>query len=299
MIAHAFFASRLWSFGKDIRAMIPLGALITTTSAFGLFVNYRSYVDKFSADDPASLGHWSITVWNSLIVVTDSTISIYLSYLMTRKKSTVSSTNSIMKLVMLYGVATGVVSTMLALAIVLAYKKAWYGGVALLSTCGPPINICGVLSNLHMRSGLRAREARNVTIPFSFSIPGLSQLFGSKTQRIPAIITTPPSTTITQDSGSNPVDPNLVVSSATDHRRGGKTDTQSGRFSIGRADRIKRNALGAEDIGEVVGIPFINVGPYLKARIIGRISDAYNSTKRSSSGFKLECTAVSLTRECS
>ncbi|KAF8312447.1 hypothetical protein DL93DRAFT_1301105 [Clavulina sp. PMI_390] len=214
MIAHVFFASRLWScipilwrripryssdksvaVGKDLRVMIPLGVLVAATSAFGLSVNYRWYTDQFSPTESTSLGHWSITVWKSLIVATDSTISIYLSHLMMRKRSAIHSTNSIMKLVMLYGVATGTVSTILALAIVLAYKQAWYGGVALFSICGPPINICAVLSNLHMRSGLRAREARHVTIPVSLSTPGLSQLFRSRGQQIPPITVTPPPAT--------------------------------------------------------------------------------------------------------
>ncbi|KAF8312450.1 hypothetical protein DL93DRAFT_2168334 [Clavulina sp. PMI_390] len=214
-------------------------------------VGYRSYTDQFTVANPDSLGHWSVMVWNSLVVVTDLTISVYLSYLMMRKRSAIRSTNSIMNLVMLYGLTTGMVSTVLAITIVLAYKQAWISGIALFGTCGPPVTICAVLANLHMRSGLRSREARDARIPTSFSIPGLSQLLRSRSQQILPITAAPSSNVPPYGSSHGHVDSQSSVSPTT-HPSGGSEVAARGSFvpSVDGPEATKWNAPETEPIIE-------------------------------------------------
>ncbi|KAF8312449.1 hypothetical protein DL93DRAFT_1305080 [Clavulina sp. PMI_390] len=232
--------------------MIPVAVLMTITLAFGIFVDYHSYTDQFTVANPDSLGHWSVIVWNSLVVVTDLTISVYLSYLMMRKRSGIRSTNSIMNLVMLYGLATGMVSTVLAIAIVLAYKQAWISGIGLFGTCGPPVTICAVLANLHMRSGLRLREARDASIPTSFSIPGLSHLFRSRSQQmLPSIAD--PSPNMQPDGSLHDLVDRQPIITPTTHPPGDSrvTNRQNMISSADGPEAMKWDAPETEPIVEV------------------------------------------------
>ncbi|KAF8302003.1 hypothetical protein DL93DRAFT_2187044 [Clavulina sp. PMI_390] len=60
-----------------------------------------------------------VTIWNSMIVATDLFISLHLIYIMTTQRSAVKSTNSILRRIMLHGVATGVLSSSHALFVII------------------------------------------------------------------------------------------------------------------------------------------------------------------------------------
>ncbi|KAF8302000.1 hypothetical protein DL93DRAFT_2233670 [Clavulina sp. PMI_390] len=65
------------------------------------------------------------TVWNSMTVATDLFISIYLTYMMKKQRSAATSTNSVMKRIILHGIATGVLSSVLALFVLIVVNLSW------------------------------------------------------------------------------------------------------------------------------------------------------------------------------
>ncbi|KAF8318025.1 hypothetical protein DL93DRAFT_492072 [Clavulina sp. PMI_390] len=105
-LTQMYFASRLGAYGQDPCVTFLLVVLISITLAFGIYTN------KIESHQNSSAG-WPQTVWNSLIAVTDTFMASYLAYLM-RKKHGFGSTNSMMKLITLYGVTTGAASSVIA-----------------------------------------------------------------------------------------------------------------------------------------------------------------------------------------
>ncbi|KAF8313714.1 hypothetical protein DL93DRAFT_2228456 [Clavulina sp. PMI_390] len=76
-----------------------------------------------------------------------------------------------MNLITLYGVATGGLSSLLALAGLIFNQVKSYPGLFVTTTWGPAITICAVLANLQVRSSLRALIPTEQSIPVpSFSI---------------------------------------------------------------------------------------------------------------------------------
>ncbi|KAF8313697.1 hypothetical protein DL93DRAFT_1161416 [Clavulina sp. PMI_390] len=112
-LSQLFFAGRLWSYGRDLRVILPLAIVIMTTTAFGIAESDKTWHLEYTGS--LSLFYWSQTAWNISIVATDLFISLYLLCLMLRRRSGFKSTNSILNLIIIYGVTTGVVSSVLAL----------------------------------------------------------------------------------------------------------------------------------------------------------------------------------------
>ncbi|KAF8312984.1 hypothetical protein DL93DRAFT_2228787 [Clavulina sp. PMI_390] len=174
--AYTFFAIRLWGFGQDIRVIAPLVLLITTTFelnvVFGAVTTVWAFRAK-SVESTTSFSYWGVTVFSALLVATDSTISAYLSYLMTtQKRGLLKSTHSTVNLISLYGVATGAVSSSFAIMLAISYHLEWIAGILLFSSSAPPITVCAVLANLHMRSALRGLTT-NTQLITSSSLPSI------------------------------------------------------------------------------------------------------------------------------
>ncbi|KAF8308298.1 hypothetical protein DL93DRAFT_2171155 [Clavulina sp. PMI_390] len=153
-LTHLFFASRLWSYGRGFLAMLIVATLIVGTLAVGItndvFVSMSDWGEH-------AVGTVLATVWNSMIVATDTFISFYLIYIMTKQRSAVKSTNAVMRRITLHGVATGVLSSVLAVFVLVAVNLSWIPATMLMIPWSSATLVCVVLANLHLRTALRAR----------------------------------------------------------------------------------------------------------------------------------------------
>ncbi|KAF8308348.1 hypothetical protein DL93DRAFT_2171198 [Clavulina sp. PMI_390] len=153
-LTHLFFASRLWSYRPEVLAMLPLIICIVATFAIGVANDIALTVDPIHGDSVAST---LVTVWNVLIVATNLFISLYLVFVMTKQRSAVKSTNSVMNRIALYGVGTSVLSSVLAVFTLVTVNISWLAALLLVIPWSSAVMICVVLANLHMRTSLRAR----------------------------------------------------------------------------------------------------------------------------------------------
>ncbi|KAF8304830.1 hypothetical protein DL93DRAFT_415295 [Clavulina sp. PMI_390] len=168
-----FFAMRLWSYDRDLRMIIPLGGLILTT--LGLSIMGCIHVWQILPLASTSYFWWEQSACYALIVAIDLFISSYLVFLMLRKKNGFKSTNSIIHLILLFGVTTGAVSSIFAVVGLISNQVGWFRGIIATSVWSPVIMVCAVLANLHLRSALRARMMPDESIPPpSFSLRILS-----------------------------------------------------------------------------------------------------------------------------
>ncbi|KAF8300422.1 hypothetical protein DL93DRAFT_577170 [Clavulina sp. PMI_390] len=168
-LTQIFFASRLWGYGREPLIMVFLGILIAANIVMAIVNTVESW-----RNTTGKVSTWSVTPWNVLIVVTDIVISIYLSYLMRKRRSGFRSTDSMLTSLTLYGVANGAISSAIALLVFVGNQI----GVVTINInillWSSPLLICVVLANLHLRNALRARLPVDESIPTpSFSLKGL------------------------------------------------------------------------------------------------------------------------------
>ncbi|KAF8308307.1 hypothetical protein DL93DRAFT_2171162 [Clavulina sp. PMI_390] len=149
---------------RDIRSTLSLGALIMATFTSGVVSAVKAPANSLQRE---SFDAGSVSTWYSLIVVTDSFISFYFIFVMMRRRSTVQSTNSIMKRITLYGVSSGGVNSLSALFILVAIQVWWLPGIMVIIPGWSAITISTVLANLHLRSALRARIPKDQDIPLT------------------------------------------------------------------------------------------------------------------------------------
>ncbi|KAF8289525.1 hypothetical protein DL93DRAFT_2103568 [Clavulina sp. PMI_390] len=139
-LVHLFFASRLWLYSRGLLALLTSAILIIGTLANDIVFSKSRFGEHSAVTKLA-------TIWNSMIKVgTDLFISIYLIYIMMKQRSAVQSTNSIMRRIILHGVATGVLSSVLALFVLISVNLSWI-----------PASLLMIPTSLHMRPALRAR----------------------------------------------------------------------------------------------------------------------------------------------
>ncbi|KAF8304834.1 hypothetical protein DL93DRAFT_415458 [Clavulina sp. PMI_390] len=123
-LTQIFFVARLWAYGLHKSATVPLGVMIAGTLAVGIVENYEVWHLQLGS----GLFFWSLSAWNSLIVAVDTIISISLFVLMSKRKSGFKSTNSVMRMITLYGVATGGINSVLALASLIFNQLNYFPG---------------------------------------------------------------------------------------------------------------------------------------------------------------------------
>ncbi|KAF8308306.1 hypothetical protein DL93DRAFT_2087063 [Clavulina sp. PMI_390] len=176
-LTQIFFASRLWAYGRDFRVMVPLGLLILTTFVFGIWSTIDAWT--LESNGKGSEIYRVFTTWKSLTVGTDLTISIYLCFLMIRRRSGIKSTDSFMNLIMLYGVASGALSSVLAVINLVADDTLSFRDTLLVAPLYPPVMVCAVLANLHLRSSLRPPTTQPGQVISLTPVHGFSSMFGN------------------------------------------------------------------------------------------------------------------------
>ncbi|KAF8304823.1 hypothetical protein DL93DRAFT_414815 [Clavulina sp. PMI_390] len=122
-----FFTVRLWLYGRDLRFVVPLVLFVATTAGFGIFNAWYAW-NRFAEF------WWQKTAVYALILITDILLSGYLAFLMFRPRSRFKSTESMMYLIMVYGVATGAITSVLAL-VGLISVRARFRFFALITEC--------------------------------------------------------------------------------------------------------------------------------------------------------------------
>ncbi|KAF8313604.1 hypothetical protein DL93DRAFT_1148816 [Clavulina sp. PMI_390] len=207
-LTQTYFVSRLWRYGRNVYMTSLLVVLVGTTLAFGIQNNYDNWLVPVSGN----YYYWSQRAWSISIVITDALISGYLFFLMRRGRDGFKSTSSIMRLITVYGVATGGVSSILAIIILVSSESKWLGIMINFTMWSSPVVICAVLANLHLRSALRALIPKEESIPMpSFSLHVLGRI--SRPFRHPAtIIAEPPTSSVpSTPTDQTPTSPDLSL----------------------------------------------------------------------------------------
>ncbi|KAF8313715.1 hypothetical protein DL93DRAFT_1163365 [Clavulina sp. PMI_390] len=153
-LTQVFFAGRLWAYGLHVWMMVPLGIMVVATLGIGIAENYNAW----HLQPGSKLFVWSVSAWNSLM-------------------SGFRSTNSVIRMITLYGVASGTINSLLALGSLIFNQIECFSGQFLTIAWPPVITICAVLANLQVRSSLRALIPTDQSIPTpSFSMKALEAM---------------------------------------------------------------------------------------------------------------------------
>ncbi|KAF8312985.1 hypothetical protein DL93DRAFT_1213814 [Clavulina sp. PMI_390] len=169
--AYIFFAIRLWAFGHDLRVMIPLALLIAASFSVGAVTCVWALQPK-SIEDTSVFSYWGVSVFYGLLVATDSTISVYLSYLMLAQKRRIQTSSSTMNLIMLYGVTTGAVSSFFSIMLVISYHTKWLTGLLIFSSCISNYYLCCPRQLAHAECFAKPHgEASKTDAPWTQKIP--------------------------------------------------------------------------------------------------------------------------------
>ncbi|KAF8321543.1 hypothetical protein DL93DRAFT_2163160 [Clavulina sp. PMI_390] len=163
-IVQSFFAYRLWALSRYRIYVATIALLISTSFAVAVDDNKNTYALDDITPDAAHHSDKVFTV-TSLSVVIDLAIAFGVTDTMRRQRTGFIQTDRVLNWIILYGIASGVLTSIFAIGILAA--NALGDGPKSLGVGAPygGIYIASALANLNSRAGLRSQLAGENRLP--------------------------------------------------------------------------------------------------------------------------------------
>ncbi|KAF8309640.1 hypothetical protein DL93DRAFT_1706604 [Clavulina sp. PMI_390] len=170
IIVQLFFSYRLWTLSQRPILNLVTTSLILANGALGLGTTGRVYASKGTklAKFPLVIGY------NTVSVFIDILLAGSVAWTLRKHRTGFIQTDRVLNQIILYGVATGALTSLFALVILLCAALGQRAALRVASVPSGGIYIVCALAHLHSRAGLRMQLAGEIRLPTASTAPSSS-----------------------------------------------------------------------------------------------------------------------------
>ncbi|KAF8309639.1 hypothetical protein DL93DRAFT_2230771 [Clavulina sp. PMI_390] len=161
MVAQLFFSYRLWTLSQRRIPNYLITSLVFANGTFGFSIIIRVYASNGTKLAPLL----AAIIYSATSVMMDISLAISVASALQRHRTGFLQTDRALNRIILYGVATGALTSLFAIAMLICAALGERAAVRVLGVPHGAVQTVCVLAHLHSRAGLRSRISGECRLP--------------------------------------------------------------------------------------------------------------------------------------